>query len=176
MSGLLGKSTAVLAACFLVSAVAVLPLTSAFGAGIVIHYKHESYKAFQRQMAAGQIRAVTFNKKPHSVRITLQDGSHVLAIYPSHDEPQLAAALSAKGVTVAVLKPKVKAKPAVHHTLRYIAGGILVVVILAILAVLLIGRRRNLAGVGDGPGAGAADGPGAGAPDGPGAGAVDSPG
>ena len=68
----------------------------------------------------------------------------MLAIYPSHNEPQIAAQLTAKGVTVAVLKPKVKAKPAVHHTLRYIAGGILVIVILAILAVLLIGRRRNL--------------------------------
>ncbi len=121
-----------------------LPVASAVGATTVIHYKHESYEVFQRQLAAGQIRAVTFNKKPHSVRVTLKDGSHVLAIYPSHNEPQIAAQLSAKGVTVAVLKPKVKAKPAVHHTLRYIAGGILVIVILAILAVLLIGRRRNM--------------------------------
>jgi ATP-dependent Zn protease len=148
MNGLLGRSAAASAACLLAFAL-VLPVADAVGAGAVIHYKHESYEEFQRQMAAGQIRAVTFNKKPHSVRVTLKDGSRVLAIYPSHNEPQLAAALSAKGVTVAVLKPKVKAKPAVHHTLRYIAGGILVVVILAILAVLLIGRRRNLAGAVD---------------------------
>jgi ATP-dependent Zn protease len=123
----------------------VLPVASALAAGTVVHYQHESYEEFRRQLTAGKIRAVTFNKKPHSVRVTLKDGSHVLAIYPSHNEPQLASQLTAKGVTVAVLKPKVKAKPAVHHTLRYIAGGILVVVILAILAVLLIGRRRNLA-------------------------------
>ncbi len=122
----------------------VLPLASAIGAGTVIHYQHESYEAFQRQLVAGQIRAVTFNKKPHSMRITLKSGGHVLAIYPSHDEPRLASQLAAKSVTVAVLKPKVKAKPAVHHTLRYIAGGILVIVILAILAVLLIGRRRDV--------------------------------
>jgi ATP-dependent Zn protease len=134
-----------------------LPVASAVGATTVIHYTHESYEQFQRQLVAGKIRAVTFNKKPHSVRITLKDGSHVLAIYPSHDEPQLAAALTAKGVTVAVLKPKVKAKPAVHHTLRYIAGGILVVVILAILAVLLIGRRRTVTSAAAGPGAGAVD-------------------
>lgn len=139
-------------ACFLVLALAALPVAGAVGAGAVIHYTHESYEEFQRQLAAGKIGAVTFNKKPHSVRVTLKDGSHVLAIYPSHDEPQLAAALSSKGVTVAVLKPKVKAKPAVHHTLRYIAGGILVVVILAILAVLLIGRRRNIAQAGGGGG------------------------
>jgi ATP-dependent Zn protease len=134
-----------------------LPVASAVGAGTTIHYTHESYEEFQRQLVAGKIHAVTFNKKPHSVRVTLKDGSHVLAIYPSHDEPQLATALSAKGVTVAVLKPKVKAKPAVHHTLRYIAGGILVVVILAILAVLLVGRRRNLTSAVDGPGTGAVD-------------------
>lgn len=140
-----------LTACFSVLALVALalPPVGAVGAATVIHYTHESYEAFQHQLAAGQIHAVTFNKKPHSVRVTLKDGSHVLAIYPSHDEPQLAAQLTARGVTVAVLKPKVKAKPAVHHTLRYIAGGILVVVILTILAVLLIGRRRNLAGAVD---------------------------
>jgi ATP-dependent Zn protease len=140
-----------------VLALVALPMTSAVGAVTVIHYTHESYEEFQRQLAAGKIRAVTFNKKPHSVRVTLKDGSHVLAIYPSHDEPQIAAALAAKGVTVAVLKPKVKAKPAVHHTLRYIAGGILIVVILAILAVLLVGRRRNLA-QGERSGSGRAEG------------------
>jgi ATP-dependent Zn protease len=151
------RSSACALACSLAFALVALPPMSALGATTVIHYTHESYEAFQRQLAAGKIRAVTFNKKPHSMRITLKDGSHVLAIYPSHDEPQLAAALSAKGVTVTVLKPKVKAKPAVHHTLRYIAGGILVVVILAILAVLLIGRRRNLTSTAAGPDATAVD-------------------
>ncbi len=144
-----GRSVKAALACLLSVALAALPplgLASAQGAGTVIHYTHESYETFQHQLATGKISAVTFNKKPHSVRVTLKDGSHVLAIYPSHDEPQIAARLTAKGVTVKVLKPKHKAKPAVHHTLRYIAGGILVVVILAILAVLLIGRRRNVTG------------------------------
>ncbi len=109
----------------------------------VIHYQHESYRTFQSQLAHGEIRTATFNKKPHSVHVLLVDGRHVLAIYPSHDEPQIAAALSAKGVSVSVEKHKTKTAK-VHHTLRYIAGGILVIVILAILAVLLIGRRRNL--------------------------------
>jgi ATP-dependent Zn protease len=128
-------------ACALVPAAVVAP---AGAAPPVVHFQHESYPAFQRQMAAGQIQAVEFNKKPHSAHVTLKDGKHVLAIYPSHDEPQLAARLTAKGVAVTVEKHAAKVKP-VHHTLRYIAGGILVVVILAILAVLLIGRRRNLA-------------------------------
>jgi len=121
----------------------------AVAAGAVVHYQHESYQDFQHQLAAGQIAAVTFNKKPHSAHITLTDGRKVLAIYPSHDEPQLAAVLAAKGVLVSVEKHKSTVKP-VHHTLRYIAGGVLVIVILAILAVLLIGRRRNLADGGGG--------------------------
>jgi 4-amino-4-deoxy-L-arabinose transferase-like glycosyltransferase len=123
---------------------ALAPLTQAVEAATVIHYQHESYQTFQGQLAHGEIHTATFNKKPHSVHVLLNDGRHVLAIYPSHDEPQIAAALSAKGVSVSVEKHKSKTAP-VHHTLRYIAGGILVVVILAILAVLLIGRRRNLA-------------------------------
>jgi ATP-dependent Zn protease len=122
----------------------------------VIHYQHESYQTFQAQLAHGEIRTATFNKKPHSVHLLLKDGKHVLAIYPSHEEPQLAAQLQAKGIVVSVEHHQAKAAP-VHHTLRYIAGGILVVVILAILAVLLIGRRRNLAqGGGDAGQAGSA--------------------
>jgi 4-amino-4-deoxy-L-arabinose transferase-like glycosyltransferase len=152
MNRSIGRAAAALAVCLLASAA----LVPAADAAAVIHYQHESYVVFQRQLASGQITAVTFNKKPHSAHITLKDGQHVLAIYPSHDEPQLAALLTAKGVTVAVEKHKVAVKP-VHHTLRYIAGGILVVVILAILAVLLIGRRRNLADGVETPGAGAVD-------------------
>jgi 4-amino-4-deoxy-L-arabinose transferase-like glycosyltransferase len=134
----------------LVCLLAFAPLTPVVDAATVVHYQHESYQTFQAQLAHGEIKTATFNKKPHSVHVLLSDGRHVLAIYPSHDEPQIAAALAAKGVVVKVEKHTTKAAP-VHHTLRYIAGGILVIVILAILAVLLIGRRRNLA---EGPGEG----------------------
>jgi ATP-dependent Zn protease len=108
-----------------------------------VHFTHESYTEFQKQLSAGQIHAVTFNKKAHSVHVTLNDGRHVLASYPSHEEPQLAAQIRAKGASVKIEKSK-KAKTATHHTLRYIAGGIVVVVILVVLVVLLIGRRRAL--------------------------------
>jgi ATP-dependent Zn protease len=147
----IAQSAAALSACALVLATLV-PATSAVAAGSPVHYQHESYQTFQAQLAGGQIKAVTFNKKPHSVHITLDDGRKLLAIYPSHEEPALAAELAAKGVPFTVEKHKSTVKP-VHHTLRYIAGGILVLVILAILAVLLIGRRRNLA---DGTGGGVA--------------------
>jgi hypothetical protein len=142
----IAKAAASLVACLLACSPLMLVAGSvdALGAEALIVYQHESYQEFQKQLAAGQISAVTFNKKPHSAHITLKDGRHVLAIYPPLDEPQIAALLSARGISVSIEKHKVAAKP-VHHTLRYIAGGILVVVILVILAVLLIGRRRNVA-------------------------------
>lgn len=128
-------------------ALTVLVLAVPAGAASAVHFTHESYTEFQKQLNAGQIHAVTFNKKAHTVHVSLNDGRHVLASYPSHDEPQIAAQLTAKGASVKV--KKVKKKPAaVHHTLRYVAGGIVVILILAVLVVLLIGRRRTLVGTG----------------------------
>jgi ATP-dependent Zn protease len=136
--------TALLALCL---TLALLTLGAGVTAGLagaaeVIKFQHESYPQFQKQLTSGQIHAATFNKKAHTVHVTLQDGRHVLASYPSHNEPQIAAQLRAKGATVKVKSHKKVS--AVHHTLRYIAGGIVVVIILVILVVLLIGRRRNL--------------------------------
>jgi len=118
----------------------------------VVHYQHESFGAFEKQLRAGQIEAATFNKKAHTLHLTLKDGRHVLASYPSHEEPQLAAKLQAKGVPVTVEKKKKPPAKAVHHTLRYIAGGIVIVVIIVVVAVLLVDRRRKLnEGVGEAP-------------------------
>ncbi len=121
------------------------PAAVAVGAErVVVHYQKESLTAYQQQLAAGQIHAATFNKKAHTLHLTLNDGRHVLVSYPSHEEPQFAAQLRAKGVPVTVEKKKKPAAKAVHHTLRYVAGGILVVVIAVVAAVLLIDRRRKL--------------------------------
>jgi ATP-dependent Zn protease len=154
----MARTAAGLVACLLACSPLMLVAGSvdAMGAEALIIYQHESYQEFQKQLAAGQIVSVTFNKKPHSAHITLKDGQHVLAIYPPLDEPQIAALLTSRGISVSIEKHKVAAKP-VHHTLRYIAGGILVVVILVILAVLLVGRRRNVADAAGSPGAGAVD-------------------
>ncbi len=162
MNRLIRGQAAALLACLLVLA-PLAPVAASVAAVTVVHYQHESYQAFQNQMASGQVKAVTFNKKPHSVHVTLSDGRMMLAIYPPHDEPQLAAALVARGVPVTIEHHKSTIKP-VHHTLRYIAGGILVIVILAILAVLLIGRRRNLTDAADGGAAQAGEAPSASAP------------
>ncbi len=127
-------------------ALALVTAASATGA---VHFTHESFGAFEKQLAAGQIHAATFNKKAHTLHLSMNDGRHLLVSYPSHEEPQLAAKLAAKGVPVAVEKKKAKkATTAVHHTLRYVAGGIVVIVVIVVAAVLLVDRRRKL-GEGD---------------------------
>jgi hypothetical protein len=108
----------------------------------VVHFQRESFPAFEQQLSAGQIESATFNKKAHTLHLLLKDGRYMLISYPSHQEPQLAARLRARGIAVTVEKSK--AKPAVHHKLRYIAGGILLVVIAVVVAVLLVDRRRRL--------------------------------
>ena len=123
----------------------ILALATAASAIGAVRFQHESYGAFEKQLAAGQIHAATFNKKAHTLHLSMNDGRHLLVSYPSHEEPQLAAKLEAKGVSVAVeKKQKKKAAAAVHHTLRYIAGGIVVLVIVVVAAVLLVDRRRKL--------------------------------
>jgi len=114
-----------------------------------VHYQHESFTAFEGQLKASRIQSATFNKKAHTLHLRLMDGRHVLVSYPSHEEPQLAAKLRAKGAAVQVEKKKKAVKP-VHHKLRYIAGGILIVVIIVVAAVLLIDRRRKLNEAGGG--------------------------
>ena len=113
-------------------------------------FQRESFTTFQQQLSAGQIQSATFNKRAHTLHLTLSDGRLVLVSYPSHEEPQLAALLRAKGVSVTVQKKK-KVAAKVHHTLRYIAGGIVVIVILVVFAVLLVDRRRKLGEEAAGP-------------------------
>jgi hypothetical protein len=136
-----------LTACLALALLA--PAAPAAGAEGTVTYTHESLKAYEQQLAAGQIRSATFNKRVRSVHLTLKDGRHMLAKYAAHEEPKLAAQLKAKGVPVTVEKPaealkELKNKP-VHHKLRYIVGGIVVAVIVVVGAVLLIDRRRKAA-------------------------------
>jgi ATP-dependent Zn protease len=113
-----------------------------------VRYQRESATAFEGQLNAGQIQSAVFNKKAHTLHLLLKDGRHALISYPAHEEPQLAAKLQAKGVSVQVTKKK-PAK-AVHHKLRYIAGGIVIVVIVVVAAVLFVDRRRKLNEAGGG--------------------------
>jgi hypothetical protein len=119
---------------------AAIPATAA----TVFHFQRESMQQFQRQLAASEIHATTFNKVAHTLHLSMNDHRHLLVSYPPLEYKKIVASLEAKNIPVAVEKhAKVAAKPA-HHKLRYIVGAVLVVVILIVLAVLLMGRRRSL--------------------------------
>jgi hypothetical protein len=135
---------AALIAC--IAFAAMLPVAAASAAEGSITYTHESFQAYQKQLAAGEIKSAEINKKVRSVHIALKDGRYVLAKYAAHEEPKVVAALEAKHVPVSVLSKTAadkEAKKAVHHKLRYIVGGILVAVVIVVGAVLLIDRRRK---------------------------------
>jgi hypothetical protein len=142
------SSPARIVVCAVLLACSALMLAAgAAGAASIPNYQPESLKTYEQQLASGQIQAVTVNKKLRSLRITLKDGSYALAKYGPKEEPKSVAALEAKHVPVTILTPteaaKQVAKKPVHHKLRYIAGGIVVVVILIVGAVLYVNRKRQ---------------------------------
>jgi len=115
-------------------------------AGAAATYQKESESEFRQQLAAGQIREATINKRIRTVRVVLRDGSRKLARYAPKQEPRVRAELKAKHVKVSVLtSEQAKAEVAkghVHHKLRYIVGGIVLGVIVIAGGVLLYNRRR----------------------------------
>jgi len=121
---------------------------SAFAAEeATIDYVHESEAAFAKQLAKKEVASVTINKRLRTMRVTLKDGSHYLAQYPKKAEPQTVSRLEGKGVSVSVLSKSEAEKETTHkgkkHKLRYIVGGVLIVVILLVGGFLLY-RRRGL--------------------------------
>ncbi len=124
-------------------ALAVLALAAGTALGAV-NYQPESFAAFEAQLKAGQIHDVTVNKRLRTLRVTLNDGGHALAKYAPHEEPKVLAELTARHVPVTVLgkaqAKKTTKKPA--HKLRYIAGGIVIAVVVIVGGVMLYNRRR----------------------------------
>jgi hypothetical protein len=110
-------------------------------------YQPETEQAFQQQLAGGQIRTATINKRRRSVRLIMKDGRRLLVKYPAKQEPRVYRQLKANGVHVFVLGKsqalKEVPKKAVHHKLRYIVGGVLLAVIVVVGTVLLVKRRRT---------------------------------
>lgn len=143
MKGLTWARVFVLAALSALCLAAVsAPLAAAEAAP---SYTKESKQAYEQQLAKGEIASATFNKLIRSLRLTLKNGDHVLYKYPKKGSKPLIAQLDAKHVPVTVLTPtqaKKESKPA-KHKLRYIAGGILILVIVIVGIVLLVNRRRE---------------------------------
>jgi ATP-dependent Zn protease len=128
---------------------ALMPLAGVASAAEepTIDYKPISEAEFAKDLAGKKVRSVEVNKRLRTLRVTLTDGSYVLAHYPPHEEPATVARLKANGVTVTILgkssaEKEAKAKPA-HHKIRYIVGGVVILVIIVVGVVLLVNRRRQ---------------------------------
>lgn len=117
-------------------------------AAAVPQYTKESQQAYEAQLQKAEIASATFNKRLRSLRLTLKNGQHVLYHYPKKGSKPLEQALEAKHVPVTVLKPTEAVQEATTkrpgHKLRYIAGGVLIVVVVLAGLVLLFNRRRGI--------------------------------
>ena len=115
-------------------------------AGAVVHFEKESLSAYEGQLRHKQVHADAFHPGASTghLHVSLSDGKHMTVAYAPAQQARLVAQAQAVGAHVQVAKAAAKTAP-VKHKLRYIAAGILIVVILIVLAVLLIGRRRTLA-------------------------------
>jgi ATP-dependent Zn protease len=108
----------------------------------------ESEAAFNQQLAAKHVKSVVINKYGRSMRVTLNDGTQVITRYPKKQSEQTAKHIRAAGVTVTFLSEKqglreVNKGKKPHHKIRYIAGGVLIVLILLVGGVLLFRRRGS---------------------------------
>ena len=146
MSRPLGAFTGLLLALCL--ALAPLAAVASAAAEPTIVYTHISEADFAKDLAAKKVKSVEVNKRLRTLRVTLTDGTHVLARYPKQHEPQTVAKLKHEGVTVTILskssaeKQATEKKPT-HHKIRYIVAGVLIAAIVIVGAVLLINRRRQ---------------------------------
>jgi ATP-dependent Zn protease len=111
-------------------------------------YTKESREAFEKQLEAHEIQSAEFNKKLRSLHIKTKDGTLYLYHYEKKGAPKLESQLKAKHVTYTILTPSAAAKEAkatkqTKHKIRYIVGGI-VILLLVIGAIVFFVRRRNM--------------------------------
>lgn len=127
----------------LAAACAVSMLGLAATPALATHFQPESYSELLAQLHHREVIAVVLHPQGYKAHASLSNGGHVTVTYTPAEVPLLrgAALAGRSSFTIATAKPKSKA---VHHKLRYIAGGVLIVVIVVVLVVLLIGRRRTL--------------------------------
>jgi hypothetical protein len=136
-----------------------LALSASAVAATVVHFEPESVSALKTQENHAQVHALSFHpgKGTGHVHVSLDNGRHMTVAYATSEQAALLTVARENNTPVTIAKAKTAtAKPA-HHKLRYIAGGILVLVIIVVLTVLLIDRRRKLGeagGEGAGEGAG----------------------
>jgi hypothetical protein len=126
-------------------ATALCLLLSLLSSGALAAVSGESEAAFKQQLAAKEVRSVAINKYGRIMRVTLKDGTQVTARYPKKQSEQTAAHLRALHVPVTMLSKQqgfkeIKKGKKHQHKIRYIVGGVLILVILVVGAVVLFRR------------------------------------
>ncbi len=111
-------------------------------------FTEESKQAFEQQLAKGEIASAEFNKRVRSLHIKTKNGTLYLYRYPRKGSPAVESELKAHHVTFTILKPaaaekeaKSTSKPA-KHKIRYIVGGVVLVLIVVGLVVFFVRRGR----------------------------------
>ena len=117
--------------------------------GTTPKYTKESREAFEQQLSKGEIKSAEFNKKLRSLHITTKNGTLYLYHYEKKGAPALESKLKANHVTFTVLAPSAASKEATalkkpaKHKIRYIVGGV-VVLLIVIGAIVYFVRRRSM--------------------------------
>jgi len=130
----------------LLGAFLALALATSASAATVIHFEREGLPALTVQLSKHEVHALTFHPTPEPghVHVSMNDGKHYTVVYTTGEQAHIVALGRAAGTPVTVATVKAKPAKAAHHTLRYIAAGILIVVIVVVASVLLVDRRRKL--------------------------------
>lgn len=131
------------AVAVLLSAVVLVAPAASLAAAVTV-MTPESLQAYEQQLEAGQVQATVFNVKGRDIHVTLTNGKRMLVHYGAGEETKQLNAAKAKGLTPVNGKGQALTPPHRKHKLRYIVGGVLVVVIIGV-GVVLFARRRRLA-------------------------------
>jgi hypothetical protein len=112
-----------------------------------VDYTKEDLSQYEDQLNGNQIESVVVNKRTRSLRVTLTNGQHVFAKYGKKQGPKYYAAIRARHVPITFLSPAaVKAEQGSKHPghkIRYIAGGVLIAVIMIAGGILYFNRGRE---------------------------------
>jgi hypothetical protein len=111
-------------------------------------YTEESKQAFEQQLEKGEIKSAEFNKRIRSLHIKTKNGTLYLYRYERKGSPAVESKLKARHVTFTVLgrtaaEQEAKSLPkTTKHKIRYIVGGVVLLLIVIGLVVYFVRRGR----------------------------------